>query len=218
LSKAVVAHFRTDNVTAEPRIEDLLASIRRAIEDDVGALPQPIPEQAAVQTVPPTERAARLSDELAAAASELKQLRERISRAPAPETPRTVGIIEAIEAAPLQRPGSGARPRSALAEAEFARRPQSRPESTHLRPVSQTEAQAPAGSDVLLSESSAQAVQLAFGRLASTAAASVSERQVEEMTRELLHGMLKSWLDQNLPGLVERLVREEIARVARGGR
>jgi cell pole-organizing protein PopZ len=61
-------------------------------------------------------------------------------------------------------------------------------------------------------------VQLAFSRLASTAAAGVSERQVEEMTRELLHGMLKAWLDQNLPGLVERLVREEIARVARSGR
>ena len=205
-------------MTAEPRIEDLLASIRRAIEDDVGAVQQHGPEQPAAQSVPPTERAARLSDELAAAASELKQLRERISRAPSQEIPRTAGIVEAIEAAPLQRPGVGPRPRSALAEAEFARRPPGRPESAHLRPVSQTEGQAPAGSDALLSESSAQAVQLAFGRLASTAAAGVSERQVEEMTRELLHGMLKAWLDQNLPGLVERLVREEIARVARSGR
>ena len=30
--------------------------------------------------------------------------------------------------------------------------------------------------------------------------------------------MLKAWLDDNLPGLVERLVRAEIERVARGGR
>jgi cell pole-organizing protein PopZ len=28
--------------------------------------------------------------------------------------------------------------------------------------------------------------------------------------------MLKTWLDDNLPGLVERLVRAEIERVARG--
>jgi cell pole-organizing protein PopZ len=28
--------------------------------------------------------------------------------------------------------------------------------------------------------------------------------------------MLKGWLDENLPGLVERLVRAEIERVARG--
>jgi hypothetical protein len=38
------------------------------------------------------------------------------------------------------------------------------------------------------------------------------------MTRDLLRGMLKHWLDANLPGLVERLVREEIERVARRGR
>jgi cell pole-organizing protein PopZ len=29
--------------------------------------------------------------------------------------------------------------------------------------------------------------------------------------------MLKQWLDENLPEMVERLVREEIARVARRG-
>jgi len=28
--------------------------------------------------------------------------------------------------------------------------------------------------------------------------------------------MLKSWLDDNLPGMVERIVRAEIERVARG--
>ena len=38
------------------------------------------------------------------------------------------------------------------------------------------------------------------------------------MTREILRPMLKSWLDENLPSLVERLVRAEIQRVARGGR
>ena len=29
----------------------------------------------------------------------------------------------------------------------------------------------------------------------------------------MLRPMLQSWLDQHLPGIVERLVREEIARV-----
>jgi len=38
------------------------------------------------------------------------------------------------------------------------------------------------------------------------------------VTQELLRGMLKQWLDDNLPPLVERLVREEISRVARNGR
>jgi cell pole-organizing protein PopZ len=39
-----------------------------------------------------------------------------------------------------------------------------------------------------------------------------SEQGVEAM----LKPMLQDWLDNNLPGIVERLVREEIARIARG--
>jgi cell pole-organizing protein PopZ len=34
----------------------------------------------------------------------------------------------------------------------------------------------------------------------------------------MMRPMLKTWLDDNLPALVERLVRTEIERVARGGR
>ncbi|MBV1701514.1 MAG: DUF2497 domain-containing protein [Hyphomicrobiales bacterium] len=41
---------------------------------------------------------------------------------------------------------------------------------------------------------------------------------IEDLTREMLRPMLKSWLDDNLPVMVERLVRAEIERVARGGR
>lgn len=43
-------------------------------------------------------------------------------------------------------------------------------------------------------------------------------RSLEDMAQELLRPMLQDWLDDNLPKLVERLVREEIERVARGGR
>jgi cell pole-organizing protein PopZ len=34
----------------------------------------------------------------------------------------------------------------------------------------------------------------------------------------MLRPMLKAWLDDNLPGIVERLVRQEIERMARGQR
>jgi len=44
------------------------------------------------------------------------------------------------------------------------------------------------------------------------------EKTVADMTRDLLRPMLKTWLDDNLPVMVERLVRAEIERVARGGR
>ena len=38
---------------------------------------------------------------------------------------------------------------------------------------------------------------------------------LEQMVRELLKPMLRDWLDENLPPLVERLVHEEIKRIAR---
>jgi cell pole-organizing protein PopZ len=41
---------------------------------------------------------------------------------------------------------------------------------------------------------------------------------IEDSVRELLRPMLKTWLDDNLPGMVERLVRQEIERMARGQR
>ena len=73
--------------------------------------------------------------------------------------------------------------------------------------------------DPILSGGSAQAVQSSFHRLAdSVLSRATGDRSIEDMTRELLKGMLKQWLDDNLPQLVERLVREEIERVARTGR
>lgn len=40
------------------------------------------------------------------------------------------------------------------------------------------------------------------------------ETSLEGLTRELLRPMLAQWLDQNLPGMVEELVKAEIARIA----
>ena len=42
-----------------------------------------------------------------------------------------------------------------------------------------------------------------------------ANRTLEDLTKDLLRPLLKGWLDQNLPPLVQRLIREEIERVAR---
>jgi cell pole-organizing protein PopZ len=39
---------------------------------------------------------------------------------------------------------------------------------------------------------------------------------LEDLVKEMLRPMLKTWLDDNLPSMVERLVRAEIERVSRG--
>jgi uncharacterized protein len=41
-----------------------------------------------------------------------------------------------------------------------------------------------------------------------------ANQTLEDLTRELLRPILKTWLDQNLPQIVERVVREEIGRLA----
>ena len=40
------------------------------------------------------------------------------------------------------------------------------------------------------------------------------ETSLEGLTRDLLRPMLAEWLDRNLPGMVERMVKDEIARIA----
>ena len=66
----------------------------------------------------------------------------------------------------------------------------------------------------LLSPATEEAVASAFDALAATFAAR-SAHVADGMIRELLPPMLKAWLDENLPGIVERLVRAEIERVGR---
>ncbi|WP_323015284.1 DUF2497 domain-containing protein [Devosia sp.] len=39
---------------------------------------------------------------------------------------------------------------------------------------------------------------------------------IESLMRDMLRPMLKEWLDENLPAVVERLVEKEIARISRG--
>jgi cell pole-organizing protein PopZ len=69
----------------------------------------------------------------------------------------------------------------------------------------------------LLSDVAGAQVARSFGELADVFDG-LERRSVEEMAQEMLRPMLQEWLDDNLPTLVERLVREEIERVARGPR
>jgi len=67
----------------------------------------------------------------------------------------------------------------------------------------------------LISATTTAVVDSAFNTLAQTVLVQ-NARTLEDLVREMLRPMLKIWLDDNLPGLVERLVRAEIERVSRG--
>lgn len=68
----------------------------------------------------------------------------------------------------------------------------------------------------IVSEATGRQVAASFGELTEAFAAS-RRRSFDEIAEEMMRPMLQDWLDNNLPTLVEKLVREEIERVARGG-
>jgi uncharacterized protein len=73
----------------------------------------------------------------------------------------------------------------------------------------------PVDSPPILSRTTVSAVESAFNSLAHTVLSN-NARTLEDLVKEMLRPMLKSWLDDNLPGLVERIVKAEIERVSRG--
>jgi uncharacterized protein len=87
-----------------------------------------------------------------------------------------------------------------------------RPQAVEAEPT----ASAPHRSEEpLLSPEATEAAALSFGALSAGLEARSAEL-ADGMVRDMLRPMLKQWLDDNLPAIVERLVREEIQRVARG--
>ena len=67
----------------------------------------------------------------------------------------------------------------------------------------------------IISDRTGRQVAAAFDEL-SEAFAATRQKSFDEMAEAMLRPMLTDWLDNNLPTLVERLVREEIERIARG--
>jgi cell pole-organizing protein PopZ len=75
----------------------------------------------------------------------------------------------------------------------------------------------PPASPSPLPEPDVPAVDAAFNALGQTVLVQ-NARTLEDLVKEMLRPMLKSWLDDNLPNLVERMVRAEIERGSCGHR
>lgn len=91
------------------------------------------------------------------------------------------------------------------------------PPVAEMLPPGNPAALASANTEGLLSPRADAAIGSAFEQLATTRVAR-EPRTLDDLAREMLRPMLKDWLDDNLPSMVERLVREEIDRVSRGRR
>ena len=70
----------------------------------------------------------------------------------------------------------------------------------------------------LVGASAAGLAASAFGQLAQTISMPADSRTLEDVVRELLKPLLKAWLDEHLPGIVQAKVEAEVERIARGPR
>jgi uncharacterized protein len=218
----------------EPSMEEILASIRRIIADDdvtksasrVAEPPRPAPPPQRILPEPAPPALHVAEEELAEAAAV-----DPLDDEPAEEEPSDIlDLTEsmatpAFDPAPLSAmpptpppaapgPAASAPPQfrkiEALSDVSF--------DDSEPKPAAPRN-EAPSlrlGSEKgLLSRETSAAVDSAFNALAQTVLVQ-NARTLEDLVREMLRPMLKSWLDDNLPGMVERLVRAEIERVARG--
>ena len=224
----------------EPSMEEILASIRRIIADDDAAKPQPklvetppkpapTPIQAAAPAatkpaaapaatpaVPAQEPGAMKQEDidavLAGFEKEPLQPAEPAAKAPA----GVLELTEAMEAKAAQAP-AGFRTIDANSDVVFAEQAGEPESAASAREpeLSWTMSEEAFERPPLLSHGAQAAVTSAFGNLAHTVLAQ-NARTLDDLVRDMLRPMLKSWLDDNLPTIVERMVRAEIERVSRG--
>jgi uncharacterized protein len=235
----------------EPSMEEILASIRRIIEDSDTArkqedelqpvrqepdFPARAVESAArsVVEVDAFRAELRSTPEAAQAAPEvapekkpvtLAEVQARIARerqsgaaAPVADNPEPQAILETVDElaedidieGELEAEDNLAGEEAAADAARELSQP-TVPGAAQMGPQPQPQRTA------IISEHAGRQVAAAFGEL-SEAFAATRKKSFDELAEEMMRPMLQDWLDNNLPVLVERLVREEIERVARGVR
>lgn len=126
-------------------------------------------------------------------------------------------VFELTEQMAIPEPSAGFRKIEPEDDLEFSETPPAAlpPRTTSIAPQSYDRPAPPESGPAMLSSSTSAAVESAFNALANTVLSN-NARTLEDLVKEMLRPMLKSWLDDNLPGLVERIVKAEIERVARG--
>ncbi|MEX0590249.1 MAG: DUF2497 domain-containing protein [Xanthobacteraceae bacterium] len=193
----------------EPSMEEILASIRRIIADDSSNPQQAGAPVAGAPAAPMAKPGVELGQ------SDIDAL--LAARDAQPGTADILELTEPVEPGPVPA-------FTTVRGSDVMFREEQRPQvmAVSVEPPAPVIAPAPRrglamkDSD-LMSPSSTAAVSAAFNSLATTVLAENS-RTLEDLVKEMMRPMLKQWLEENLPGLVERMVRAEIERVSRGGR
>ena len=204
----------------EPSMEEILASIRRIIEDSDTAR-----SDEAVTAIPVAANAP-VSRDIEAYREDLSDEQESVEAQPAASfaEPASSASVSSFPAA--RDVTSREEPATATEEPAVEPQPatiEAESDDGELQADSLLTAEdlaAPSrvvdtARGSIISEAAGRQVAAAFDELSEALMAS-RRRSFDEIAEEMIRPMLQDWLDNNLPTLVERLVREEIERVARG--
>lgn len=225
----------------EPSMEEILASIRRIIADDEG---KPVAESQA--TAPQAASAAPATAQAnmkQAPAVKLADTHNQIAKTPpvaaAAAPSNSQDDIDALlagfdgpepvaESAPAIAPveedvfeltddmAIATDSSSQNSDVEFTEAIEAERRSIERQAYAAISQDAPSfAQPQILSNTAASSVEHAFNSLASTVLTN-NARTLEDLVKDMMRPMLKSWLDNNLPSLVERIVKAEIERVSRG--
>ena len=195
--------------------------------------PRPAPAPAPKPAAPPVRDRAAIQNDIEEVLAEPVKRAAEPPPPPAPVEPEILDLTEEMaaelpepEPEPMPDPASSnfrtidGQPDVFFAETPAAPEPEPEFEPDPVYAAPAMEAPAPIGFDSpqtrsIMSQATSAAVNSAFNQLAQSVFTQ-NGQTIEGLVREMLRPMLKTWLDDNLPGLVERLVRAEIERVSRG--
>ena len=176
----------SEQAAPEPTMEEILASIRRIISED---------------DAPPAEAEAEAAPVAIAAVP---------APEPEPEPEPEPAVEDVLELTQRVEP-----PAETVGDLDVYAKPE--PELTPVPEPTPEVVAVAAGDDdeELVGESTAFAAASAFGNLTAAITLPAAGRTLEDLTRELLRPLLKAWLDENLPRIVESKVAEEVERISR---
>ena len=218
----------------EPSMEEILDSIRRIIADDekpapkppappVAVAPPPPPRPAPVPSAPPPRPVVSAPPPMNQ--NDVDAMMASLDAPPgAPPEPQedVLDLTESMATSGTSNPSFqtiDGQPDVIFSDAPPSPEPPPPPRAYASAPPLPQQAAAPTPTPTptptLLSNTASAAVDSAFNALAQTVLVQ-NARTLEDLVREMLRPMLKSWLDDNLPSMVERIVRAEIERVSRG--
>jgi uncharacterized protein len=178
----------------EPWLEEILAYIRPVVTDDA---PSEVPAKILEPVVPAAAPSPAVPPQAPAAVDHASDVVESID-IPGPAMPAAAGF------------------QSTQGQSDVDNHAPQPPSEPAAPPDKSRNAFQDRGDRALMSQATTAAIGSAFNGLAHILLVQ-NARTLEDLVREMLQPLLKTWLDDNLPELVERQVRAEIERISPGG-